>query len=103
MIQSAHRQIYSMILLVVISLFLSAPDRAFSDSKAISTSKAVFYVYWYDVGKSALEGLKGVKEVTRGFKYFKEINTVYYDPQQITVDDMIKALKAAGTYRGVAE
>jgi hypothetical protein len=41
--------------------------------------------------------------VTRGFKYLKEINTVYYDPQQISVDDMIKALKAAGTYRGLAE
>jgi hypothetical protein len=41
--------------------------------------------------------------VTRGFKYLKEINTVYYDPHQIAVDDMIEALKAAGTYRGVAE
>jgi hypothetical protein len=41
--------------------------------------------------------------VTTGFKSHKEIDTVYYDPQQITVDDMIKALKAAGTYRGVAE
>jgi hypothetical protein len=41
--------------------------------------------------------------VTSGFKNLKEINTVYYNPQQITLDDMIKALKAAGTYRGLAD
>jgi len=41
--------------------------------------------------------------VTRGFKNFKEINTVYYDSQQITIEDMQKALKAAGTYRGIAK
>jgi hypothetical protein len=41
--------------------------------------------------------------VTSGFKGFKEINTVYYDPEQITIEDMQKALKAAGTYRGIAK
>jgi copper chaperone CopZ len=55
------------------------------------------------VGKSALEGLNGVKKVTRGFKNFKEINTVYYDPRQITIEEMITALKAAGTFRGPAK
>lgn len=55
------------------------------------------------MGKSALEGLNGVERVTRGFQNFKEINTVYYDPKQISVEEMIKALKAAGTYRGLAE
>lgn len=36
-----------------------------------------------------------------GFSGFKEINRVYFDPDQITVKEMIKALKKAGTYRGI--
>jgi hypothetical protein len=44
-----------------------------------------------------------VSHVTIGFKDFKEINTVFYDPKQITIEDMVKALKAAGTYRGLSE
>jgi hypothetical protein len=55
------------------------------------------------VGKSALEGLKGVKEVGRGFRKFREINTVIYDPHVITPDEMVSALKAAGTYLDIAE
>jgi hypothetical protein len=50
-----------------------------------------------------MEGLNGVDHVTTGFKNFKEINTVFYDPKQITIEDMVRALKAAGTYRGLAE
>jgi hypothetical protein len=45
MIQFAHRHIYSMILLLIISFFATSRDLAFSDSNAVSTSKAVFYVY----------------------------------------------------------
>ena len=45
MIQSAHRHIYSMIVLLVISFFASTQDLAFSGSQAVSTSKVVFYVY----------------------------------------------------------
>jgi len=55
------------------------------------------------VGKAALEGLDGVVKVTKGFKNFKEINTVYYDPQRITVEEMINVLKSAGTFRGLAK
>jgi hypothetical protein len=29
----------------------------------------------------------------------REINTVYYDPQEITIEEMEKALKKAGTYK----
>jgi hypothetical protein len=47
--------------------------------------------------------LKGVKKVTSGFRGSKEINTVFYDPQKITPHSMKAALKAAGTYIGVAE
>jgi len=39
-----------------------------------------------------------VKKVEKGFRYFKEINTVYYDPTIITIEEMEKALKKAGTY-----
>jgi len=55
------------------------------------------------VGKAALEGLPGIKKVTRGFHNFREINTVEYDPDVISTDDMVSALKKAGTFRGVAE
>jgi hypothetical protein len=39
-----------------------------------------------------------VKRVEKGFRYFKEINTVYYDPTKITVEEMEMVLKKAGTY-----
>lgn len=55
------------------------------------------------MGKQALEGLAGVKEVRRGFHLGREINTVTYDPAVITPEAMIAALKKAGTYQGVAE
>jgi copper chaperone CopZ len=55
------------------------------------------------VGKAALDGLKGVKKVENGFREGREINTVYYDPTEITIEEMVKALKDAGTYRGTAE
>lgn len=52
------------------------------------------------MGKAALEGLKGVKRIEKGFSHFKEINTVYYDPAIITVEEMEEALRKAATYRG---
>jgi hypothetical protein len=55
------------------------------------------------VGKAALEGLDGIKEVTRGWRSGREINTVTYDPEVITPEEMVAALKAAGTYSGTAE
>jgi len=55
------------------------------------------------VGKAALEGLKGVKRVEKGFSGFKETNTVHYDPASITIGEMEEALKKAGTYRSTAE
>ena len=51
------------------------------------------------MGKAALEGLDGVKEVTRGWRGFLEISTVIYDRSRITVQQMEEALKKAGTYR----
>jgi copper chaperone CopZ len=54
------------------------------------------------VGKAALEGLQGVKKVEKGFRGAKEINTVTFDPAEITVNKMVDALTRAGTYRGTA-
>ncbi|MBI5062045.1 MAG: hypothetical protein HZB87_00820 [Desulfatitalea sp.] len=55
------------------------------------------------MGKAALEGLDGVKKVTRGFRGLREINTVTYDPEVITPEQMVVALKAADTYIGTVE
>ena len=47
--------------------------------------------------------MKGVKEVRNGFRGSRETNTVIYDPSAIAPDQMVSALKAAGTYLGLAE
>ena len=65
-------------------------------------STAVFFVTWYDVGQAALEGLDGIKTVKKGFHGFKEINTVFYDPAVITIEEMEATLKKAETYLGTA-
>ena len=66
-------------------------------------STAVFYVQWYDVGETALEGLEGIKRIEKGFHNSKEINTVYYDASKITIAEMEGALKKAGTYLGTVK
>ena len=63
-------------------------------------SKAVFYVGWFDVGQDALEGLQGVKRVEKGFLNSKEINTVWYDSAEISIEELERVLKDAGTYQG---
>lgn len=82
---------------VLISLILFSGYRvSFSQERA--ESKAIFYVKWFDVGKEALEGLKGVTRVEKGFHNLKEINTVYYDPKVISIEEMELVLKKVGTY-----
>ena len=46
-----------------------------------------------------MERLPGIKRVEKGFYHFREINTVFYDPAKVTVDQMERALKKAGTYK----
>ncbi len=91
-----------MVVSVLIFLFVFSGYGAFSAQKD-EESKVTFFVRWYDVGKEALEGLKGVKKVEKGFRNSKEINTVYYDPSLITIEEMEMALKKAGTYLGTAK
>lgn len=64
----------------------------------IDKATATFAVTWYDVGAQALEGLPGVLSVTRGWRLFNEVNTVIYDPQKITVEQMVESLNNEGTY-----
>jgi len=42
-------------------------------------------------------------DVTIGWRGFREINTVLYDPDSITIEEMVKILQGARTYRGTAE
>ena len=55
------------------------------------------------MGKAALDGLNGIKNITRGWRSGREINTVTYDPAVITPEEMVHVLKKAGTYSGTAE
>ena len=72
-------------------------------SSAAADFKATFTVQWYDVGQDALEGLKGVEKVEKGWRGSSEINTVYYDSSLITIKEMETALKEAGTYVGTVD
>ncbi len=47
--------------------------------------------------------LAGIHNVTRGWHSGREINTVTFDPAVITPEEMVAALKAAGTYAGTVE
>ena len=42
-------------------------------------------------------------QVGSGILDYKEINTVYYEADKITIEEMEAALKAAGTYKGIIE
>jgi len=92
-----NRFIKPVMYFVIIALFLFFGE-GYSIAVETGTSKVIFIVKWYDVGKEALVGLKGVKKVEKGFRLLREINTVYYDPEVITIKEMEMALKKAGTY-----
>ena len=89
----------SLILLMITALLCISGNLTFAGQTELD-SKVTFTVQWYDVGKAALDGLQGVHKVEKGFREFKEINTVYYDPDLISIEKMQDALKEAGTYLG---
>ena len=51
------------------------------------------------MGVAALEGQPGVLSVEKGWRRFKEVNRVVYDPAKITIEQMEQHLREAGTYR----
>jgi hypothetical protein len=55
------------------------------------------------VGKAALAGRPGIEEVLSGWRGFRETNTVLYDPDLITVEEMVAILENVKTYRGTAD
>ena len=75
---------------------LSNKGAAFAQEKG--TSRVVFKVKCYDEGKSALQGLNGIKNIETGFHHIHETDTVYFDPMKITIKEMEAALKKGGTY-----
>ena len=89
----------SLTLLMIIALFCISGSLGFADQEELD-SRVTFTVQWYDVGKAALDGLQGVHQVEKGFRGFKEINTVHYDSDLIAIEKMQDALKAADTYVG---
>jgi len=50
------------------------------------------------VGQAALEGQKGIKQVSSGWLGSLEINTVIYDPDKISIKEMEEALKKHNTF-----
>ena len=94
---------FKVLTLFIAFSFLIIPSQPGFAQENSSLSKVTFHVAWYDVGKSALEGLQGVTSVDKGFRFHREINTVYYEADKITVEEMEAALKAAGTYKGIVE
>jgi hypothetical protein len=74
----------------------SGQGTAFAQERGLS--KVTFKVKCYDEGRAALRGLQRIQEVESGFHYLHEVNTAYYDPKMITIDEMETALKKAGTY-----
>ena len=51
------------------------------------------------MGFAALEGQPGVISVEKGWRRFKEVNRVVYDPEKISIEQMEMRLREAGTYR----
>ena len=89
------------VLFLITLPFVDGYRSAYAENPELST--AVFYVQWYDVGETALEGLEGIKRIEKGFHNSKEINTVYYEFTKITIEEMEDALKKAGTYLGTVK
>ena len=93
-------QIIKCLSLSILFLLMIGFENMESNAGEAELVQTTFYVYWYDVGKAALEGLDGVKKVKSGWQDSKEINTVLYDPHEITIEEMEVALKKAKTYQG---
>ena len=84
--------------LVTITIVVISFQAALSEE-----ATAKFYVTCYDTGEKILSGLEGVKSVEKGTEDGKEFNTVYYDPNVITEEEMAGALKAQNVYVGTTK
>lgn len=94
------RTLFSVLATLVVGVLIILPGNL--GAAETQVAEATFYVSWYGVGKTALVGLPGVETVTSGWKGSREINTVIYDPSEISIEAMVAALKEAHTYLGTA-
>lgn len=81
-----------LILLTVAVLLVATPVHA-GDNESVT-----FVVHCYDVGVQALENRPGVISVTRGWRGFREVDRVVYDPQQVKRGQLENWLREADTY-----
>lgn len=84
---------------MLLFLILGNGGAGSGQDKAAAPATVTFGVQCYDVGAGALKDLPGVIRIEKGFRHFREVDKVYYDPSQTTVDRMEEVLKRAGTYR----
>ena len=66
-------------------------------------AKATFTVHCYTVGEHALKDQPGVISVEPGWRDFREVDRVVYDPDKISVEQMEDILRKADTYVGTVE
>lgn len=83
---------YRLILLTVGVLLVGSPVHA--DNRESVT----FVVHCYDVGARALENRPGVINVKRGWRGFREVDRVVFDPQQVNRGQLENWLREADTY-----
>ena len=66
-------------------------------------ARATFAVHCYTVGEHALRGQPGVISVEPGWRDFREVDRVVYDPEKISVEQMEQLLRQADTYVSTVE
>jgi len=84
------------LMLLISCIFLLCSPAA--SSSATQLREATFTVGWFDVGKAALDGQKGVVTVEKGWQNMREVNRVVYDPKKIHLQELEDSLKKSGTY-----
>ena len=68
-----------------------------------SQARATFEVHCYTVGEHALKGQPGVFSVEPGWRNFREVDRVVYDPAVISIGQMEQLLRQADTYVATVE
>lgn len=66
-------------------------------------ARATFVVHCYTVGEHALMRQPGVISVEPGWRNFREVDRVVYDPAIISVGQMEQLLRQADTYVSTVE
>ena len=88
------------LMLILTGLFLAVCSYG---EVGVGRAKATFAVHCYTVGEHALRGQSGVLSVEPGWRDFREVDRVIFDPDKISVKQMEELLRRAGTYRETVE